>query len=51
MGCSVAYVNIVSDIFSMAGTIVPAGAEWFRGDGGWVFWICALGTMIRSQKH
>ena len=46
MGCSVAYVNIVSDIFSgVAGTIVPAGAEPSRGgnDGcGGVFWICAV---------
>ena len=41
MGCSVAYVNIVSDIFSgVAGTIVPAGAEPSRGLRWYVLGLC-----------
>ena len=54
MGCSVAYVNIVSDIFSgVAGTIVPAGAEPSRGEtmvAVVCFGFVPLGTMIRSAK-
>jgi len=54
MGCSVAYVNIVSDIFSgVAGTIVPAGAEPSRGEtmvAVVCFGFVPIGTMIRSAK-
>jgi amino acid permease len=54
LGCSVAYVNIVSDIFSgVAGTIVPAGAEPSRGEtmvAVVVFGFVPLGTMVRSAK-